>query len=103
VGVLAIREHIGDMSDSAVQYCAPSRNRSVGPLGIYLGNLIEDVGCEIMARRVVKQFTVIPPDNTKYRITQTHSTFDDCVENWLNVRRRSTDEVEHLARRSLML
>jgi hypothetical protein len=56
-----------------------------------------------MAGRVVKQFTVIPPHDAKYRIAQTHSTFDDCVEDWLNIRRRSIDEVEHLPRRSLMV
>ena len=47
-----------------------------------------------MARSIVKQFTIIAPDDAKHRIAQTHSTFDDCVKDWLNIRRRSTDEVE---------
>ncbi|HVI11884.1 MAG TPA: hypothetical protein VM822_03335, partial [Pseudolabrys sp.] len=92
----------GHMSDSAVQYCAPGRYRAVGPLGVRPENLIEDIRCEIMARSIVKQFTIIAPDDAKHRIAQTHSTFDDCVKDWLNIRRRSTDEVEHLARRGLM-
>jgi hypothetical protein len=91
------------MSNPAVQYGAAGRYRSVGPPGVGLENLIEDIGCEIMARRIVKQFTVIAPDDPKHRIAETHSTVDDCVKDWLNIRRRSTDEVEHLARRDLML
>jgi len=51
----------------------------------------------------MKQFTVIAPNDPKYRVAQTHSTFDDRVKDWLNIRRRSTNEVEHLTRRGLML
>src|SRR5262249_33469198 len=103
VAVLRIGKHIAYMSYPAVQYGAPCRDRAVGPLGVSLENLIEDIVCEIIACRVVKQFTIIAPDDPVRRVAQTHSAFDDCVKDWLNIRRCSTDEIEHLARRGLML
>jgi hypothetical protein len=91
------------MSDPAVQYGATGRNRAVRPFGVRFENVIKDIECEIVARRVVKQITVITPDNAKYRIAQTHSTFDDCIENWLSICRRSADKVEHFVRCGLPL
>jgi len=90
------------MSDPAVQYGATGRYRAVRPFGVRFENVIKDIECEIVARRVVKQITVITPDNAKYRIAQTHSTFDDCIEEWLSIRRRLADKVEHFACRGLM-
>jgi hypothetical protein len=103
VGVFRIRKHIGHMTDPAVQYGATGRHRAVGPLRVGLEKLIKDIGREIVARYVVKQLTVIPPNNAKYRIAQTHGTFDDCIKDWLSICRRLADKVEHLARRGLML
>jgi hypothetical protein len=65
--------------------------------------VIEDVGCEIVARRVVEQLAVIPPDDAKHRVAQTYSTFNDCAEDWLNIPRRSTDKFEYLAGCGLLL
>src|SRR5262249_35478442 len=102
VAVLRISKHIGHMSNPAVQYGAAGCYRLVGPTRVDFENLIEDSAGEIVARRIVKQFTVIAPDDAKHRIAQTHSTFDDCVKAWLNIVRRWTDEGEPLARRGLI-
>jgi hypothetical protein len=91
------------VTDPAVQYGPSSRYRAVGPLRVGLEKSIKDIGRKIVARRVMKQLTVIPPNNAKYRIAQTHGTFDDCIKDWLSIGRRLADKVEHLARRGLML
>ena len=81
----------------------PGSHRAVGALGIRLENVIEDLGREIVACRIVKEFAIVSPDHAEHCFAQTRGTFDNRIEHRLGIRRRPSDDAEDFAGSRLLL
>jgi hypothetical protein len=75
----------------------------VGPRGKGLRNLLKDLRCEIVARHIVKKFTIVQPPDCEQGLAPRGRTLANHIKYRLPVGGRPSDDVEHLAGCGLVL
>src|SRR3954454_19284876 len=101
--VVWICQHVGDMSDTAVQYGPPGRYGAVWSFRIGLQDAIQNLRWKVVACWIVEKVTVVFANDTERLSAKARGALNNSLEHWIRIHRRPANNVQHLTRSSLEL